>query len=168
MTDFFLLLMLAGAGDELQGMKRGIIEMLDGMAITKADGDNKRKAERARVEYAHALHLFPASADGWPPPVLTCSSRTGEGVAEVWQMVLDHRRTMEENGFLARRRSRQSLEWLNELLMLALEESFREDRAVASRLPVLQEEVGRGETTPFAASRELLRLFHDRPAGARK
>ena len=77
MTDFFLLLMLAGAGDELQGMKRGIIEMLDGMAINKADGDNKPKAERARIEYAGALHLFPASPDGWTPRVLTCSSIGG-------------------------------------------------------------------------------------------
>ena len=79
MTDFFLLLMLAGAGDELQGMKRGIIEMLDGMAINKADGDNRQKAERARIEYAGALHLFPASADGWTPRVLTCSSTDKTG-----------------------------------------------------------------------------------------
>ena len=100
MTDFFLLLMLAGAGDELQGMKRGIIEMLDGMSITKADGDNKTKAERARNEYAHALHLFPASADGWTPPVLTCSSVTGEGLAELWQTILEHRQLVESNGFL--------------------------------------------------------------------
>ena len=77
MTDFFLLLMLAGAGDELQGIKRGIIEMIDGMAINKADGDNKRKAERARIEYSSALHLFPASADGWMPRVLTCSALDG-------------------------------------------------------------------------------------------
>ena len=157
MTDFFLLLMLAGAGDELQGMKRGIIEMLDGMAINKADGDNKRKAERARIEYSNALHLFPASADGWTPSVLTCSSLNGEGIAEVWQMVLDHRKLMEGNGLLAQRRSRQALEWMNELVMLGLEESFRADRAVAARLPRLQEEVRRGQMTPFAASRELLR-----------
>ena len=86
MTDFFLLLMLAGAGDELQGMKRGIIEMLDGMAINKADGDNKPKAERARMEYAGALHLFPASADGWTPRVLDvlvdCRRRDRRGVAD--------------------------------------------------------------------------------------
>jgi LAO/AO transport system kinase len=160
MTDFFLLLMLAGAGDELQGMKRGIIEMLDGMTITKSDGDNKGKAERARIEYSHALHLFPASADGWAQPVLTCSAITGEGIAEVWQMVLDHRQLMETNGFLAKRRSRQALEWMNELLMLGLEESFRTDQAVASRLPLLQEEVHKGTITPFAASRELLQLYH--------
>jgi LAO/AO transport system kinase len=162
MTDFFLLLMLAGAGDELQGIKRGIIEMLDGMAITKSDGDNKRKAERARIEYANALHLFPASADGWSPPVMTCSALNGDGIAEIWQMILNHKQQMEENGFLAQRRSRQSLEWMNELLMLGLEESFRTDPAVASRFPQLQEEVRRGQITPFAASRDLLRLFHNR------
>ena len=159
MTDFFLLLMLAGAGDELQGMKRGIIEMLDGMAINKADGDNKRKAERARTEYASALHLFPASADGWTPRVLTCSSLNGEGIAELWEMVLEHRQLVEGNGFLAQRRSRQAMEWMSELLMLGLEESFRADRGVAARLPQLQEDVRRGEVTPFAASRELLGIF---------
>ena len=162
MTDFFLLLMLAGAGDELQGIKRGIIEMLDGMAITKSDGDNRQKAERARMEYANALHLLPASADGWIPPVLTCSALNGEGVAEIWQMIRNHKKQMEENGFLEQRRSRQSLEWMNELLILGLEESFRTDPAVASRFPLLQEEVRRGDTTPFAASRDLLRLFHRR------
>ena len=168
MTDFFLLLMLAGAGDELQGMKRGIIEMLDGMAINKADGDNKRKAERARTEYANALHLFPASADGWTPPVVTCSSLNGEGVPQVWEMVLNHRQLLEGNGFFAERRRRQALEWMNELVMLGLEESFRADVDVASKLPLLQEEVRRGAMTPFAASRELLRTFHSNPPTARK
>jgi LAO/AO transport system kinase len=159
MTDFFLLLMLAGAGDELQGMKRGIIEMLDGMAINKADGDNKVKAERARVEYANALHLFPASADGWTPPVFTCSAKTGDGVPEIWQMILDHRRLLEGNGYLAQQRSLQALEWLNELVILGLQESFAADRDVAARFPVLREEVRLGRVTPFAASRELLRVF---------
>jgi LAO/AO transport system kinase len=168
MTDFFLLLMLAGAGDGLQGMKRGIIEMLDGMAINKADGDNKPKAERARVEYANALHLFPASADGWTPPVLTCSALTGEGITEVWQMVLEHRKLLEGNGFLARRRSEQALEWMNELMMLGLRESFKADRRVAARLPLLREDVRRGQVTPFAASRELLQLFHQKPQGGRE
>jgi LAO/AO transport system kinase len=164
MTDFFLLLMLAGAGDELQGMKRGIIEMLDGMAINKADGDNKAKAERARVEYAGALHLFPASADGWTPRVLTCSSLTGEGIAEVWQMVLAHGELLEGNGFLAQGRNRQALQWMNELTMLGLEELFHRHRAVAERLPLLRKEVEAGRVTPFAASRELLALFHPPPS----
>jgi LAO/AO transport system kinase len=163
MTDFFLLLMLAGAGDELQGMKRGIIEMLDGMAINKADGDNKRKAERARIEYAGALHLFPASPDGWTPRVLTCSSIAGNGIAEVWQMVVDHRDLLEGNGFLVSRRNLQALQWMQELTMLGLDELFRRNRAVAERLPLLREEVRMGRTTPFAASRELLALFHIEP-----
>jgi LAO/AO transport system kinase len=159
MTDFFLLLMLAGAGDELQGIKRGIIEMIDGMVINKADGDNKRKAERARVEYSSALHLFPASADGWTPRVLTCSALHGEGVAESWDMVLDHRRQMEASGHLAARRSGQALEWMRELVGIALEDSFRGHAAVAARLPGLEEAVSRGQVTPFAASRELLQIY---------
>ncbi|HUA62457.1 MAG TPA: methylmalonyl Co-A mutase-associated GTPase MeaB [Verrucomicrobiae bacterium] len=159
MCDFFLLLMLAGAGDELQGMKRGIIEMIDGMAINKADGDNVRRAQRARVEYAGALHLFPAPADGWMPQVLTCSSIEGAGIAEVWQMVLDQRQLLEQNGHLARRRSRQSLEWMHELIGLGLEESFRRNVAVAGRARVLEAAVDQGRITPLAASRELLELF---------
>jgi len=164
MTDFFLLLMLSGAGDELQGMKRGIIEMLDGMAINKADGDNQPKAERARAEYAGALHLFPASADGWTPRVLTCSSTGGTGIAEIWRMVLAHRELLEGNGFLARLRNLQALQWMNELTALGLEELFRRNRAVGERLPLLRDQVHRGRVTPFAASRELLALFQRQPA----
>jgi LAO/AO transport system kinase len=162
MSDFFLLLMLAGAGDELQGIKRGIIEMIDGMAINKADGDNVAKAERARVEYASALHLFPASADGWTPQVFTCSALHGRGIPEIWQMVLEHRRKLEQNGHIARRRSRQALQWMNELITLGLEEAFRQDPAVAARLPGLQAAVDTGQVTALAASRELLALFHSK------
>ena len=162
MTDFFLLLMLAGAGDELQGMKRGIIEMLDGMAINKADGDNRTAAERARVEYASALHLFPAPADGWTPRVATCSSLTGEGVSAIWDTVLEHHCQMEISGHFALRRSRQALEWMRELVALGLEDSFRRNAAIAARLPQLQEAVSQGRATPFAASRELLALFHQK------
>lgn len=159
MTDFFLLLMLAGAGDELQGMKRGIIEMIDGMAINKADGDNRAQAERARAQYAGALHLLPASPDGWTPQVLTCSALAGEGIAEVWQMVLAHREVLAGNGFLAQLRNRQALTWMNELTALGLEELFRNHPAVAARLPAVREEVRRGRMTPLAASREMLALF---------
>jgi LAO/AO transport system kinase len=162
MTDFFLLLMLAGAGDELQGMKRGIIEMLDGMAINKADGDNVRKAERARVEYAGALHLLPASGDGWTPRVVTCSALHGSGIAEIWDMVLEHRSLLESNGHLKRRRSQQALAWMRELIALGLEDAFRRDADVAARLPALQAAVDQGQTSPLAASNELLALFHSR------
>ncbi len=167
MTDFFLLLMLAGAGDELQGIKRGIIEMLDGMAINKADGDDKPRTERARIEYASALHLFPASEDGWTPPVLTCSSISGEGITEVWDMVLAHRELLAGNGFLAQWRNHQALEWMNELTMLGLEELFHSHPAVAARLPIVRDQVQRGCMTPFAASRELLDLFELETEGTR-
>jgi len=163
MTDFFLLLMLAGAGDELQGMKRGIIEMLDGMAINKADGDNLARAERARADYASALHLFPASPGGWTPRVLTCSALHGDRIADVWLMVLDHHALLSASGFLERQRREQALEWMNELVVLGLTGAFRNDRAVAARWPALQDEVRRGHATPFAASRELLGLFQRKP-----
>jgi LAO/AO transport system kinase len=179
MTDFFLLLMLAGAGDELQGMKRGIIEMIDGMAINKADGDNKPKAERARVEYSSALHLFPVAPDGWAPRVVTCSALQGDGIKDIWEMVLAHRSHVEASGFLAARRGSQSLDWLNELIAIGLLDSFHANAAVAARLPELEQAVTEGRVTPFAASRELLGLLHGaglpqhgaeggRPASSRK
>ena len=159
MTDFFLLLMLAGAGDELQGIKRGIIEMLDGMAINKADGENKPKAERARIEYASALHLFPASPDGWTPRVLTCSAISGERIADVWQMVLDHHDHLAGNGWLERQRKAQALEWMHELVRLGITELFQRDPAVSARWPTLEDQVRDGRVSPLAASRELLGLF---------
>lgn len=161
MTDFFLLLAIAGAGDELQGMKRGIIEMIDAMAINKADGENKPRAERARIEYASALHLFPVPASGWMPRVVTCSALTGEGVAEIWRIVLEHREQSEANGQIAKLRSRQALQWMRELVSLGLEREFRQDSAVARRLPELEDAVRRGRMTPSAASRRLLALFHE-------
>jgi LAO/AO transport system kinase len=156
MSDFFLLLMLPGAGDELQGMKRGIIEMLDGMVINKADGDNKAAAERARVEYSRALHLLPIGGDGWVPKVLSCSALTGEGIPEVWKMVVVHREQVDTGA----RRKQQALDWMQELVMIGLEDSFRRNTTVSQRLPQLQEMVRRGEVTPFAAARQVLALFH--------
>jgi LAO/AO transport system kinase len=159
MTDFFLLIMLAGAGDELQGIKRGIIEMVDAMAINKADGDNERKAERARVEYSNALHLFPASPDGWIPPVITMSSLTGKGIPQLWETILKHRAQLELSGFLVLRRKRQALDWMRELIVTGLEDLFRADREVAARLPLLENAVKDGKVTSLVAARELLLTF---------
>ena len=159
MSDFFLLLMLAGAGDELQGIKRGIIEMIDGMAINKADGDNKVRAERARIEYASALHLFPPSPDGWTPRVVCCSAIHGTGIAEIWQMVLEHEAQLEGSGGLAERRRQGDLQWMRELISTGLDEIFRSAPSVAEQLPKLEREVRSGHTSPLAASRKLLDLF---------
>ncbi|MBI4893418.1 MAG: methylmalonyl Co-A mutase-associated GTPase MeaB [Acidobacteria bacterium] len=162
MTDFFLPIMVAGAGDELQGIKRGIMEMIDGMAINKADGDNKPKAERARVEYSSALHLFPAAPDGWNPQVLTCSSLTGEGVAEIWELVLDQRAQLKANGHFTERRRRQALDWMHELISMGLDDLFHSDARVRTRLPLMREEVRRGHISSFTAARELLALFESK------
>lgn len=156
MTDFFLLIMLAGAGDELQGIKRGILEMIDCMVINKADGDNVAKAETARACYANALHLFPATPDGWTPPVLTISSLTGKGIAEVWRIVLEHRTRLEANGYLATRRKQQALEWMRELISDGLTQLFQATPAVAARLPLLEDAVRNNKLTPAAAARSLL------------
>ncbi len=159
MTDFFLLLMLAGAGDELQGMKRGILEMTDLIAINKADGDNRPRAERARHDYESALHLFPASADGWDPRVVTCSALTHEGVPEVWSAVLEHRALLASNGRLARLREEQALEWMRDALLYGLEQEIRRDDAINDRLDAMREEVRAGRLSPFRAAHDLLRLF---------
>lgn len=159
MTDFFLLLMLAGAGDELQGIKRGIIEMVDGMAITKADGDNRLAADRARVEYAGALHLFPAPADGWTPRVLTCSALDGNGIADIWTMVLEHRAQVEASGCLAVRRRQQSREWLHELILAGLQQMLRTHGPARECLAAVEASVTAGTTSAFTAARAVLDTF---------
>ena len=159
MTDFFLLLMLPGAGDGLQGIKRGIIEMVDALAVNKADGDMSPRAEQARAEYAAALHLFPATADGWSAPVLTCSALTGAGVPAIWAAVLRHRAHMEAGGHFGRRRRAQALHWMRELIATGLDGAFRADPAVAAILPALEADVAEGRTTAVAAARDVLARF---------
>ncbi len=159
MTDFFLLLMLPGAGDELQGIKRGIIEMVDAIAINKADGDTKAQAERSRAEYAAALRLFPPAADGWTPSVVTCSALTGDGVPAIWDIVRSHHAHMTATGALEARRRAQALAWMRELVSSGLDEAFRADPAVAAILPETEAAVAEGRTTAVAAARALLARF---------
>ena len=162
MADFFLLVLVPGAGDELQGIKRGIMEMVDAIAINKADGDNRARAERARVEYASALHLFPPAPGGWTPRVLACSALTGEHIADIWELVLEHRALTKANGYFQERRREQALEWMNELIRDGLAELFERDPRVAARLPRLREEVRRGHISSFSAARQLLSLFQSK------
>ena len=159
MTDFFLLLLLPGAGDHLQGIKRGIIEMVDAIAITKADGDMQPLAARARGEYEAALRLFPVPADGWHPPVVTCSAITPAGIGDIWSIVLDHRARLEAAGHLTARRRAQSVTWMRELVGTELDVAFREHPRVAEALPAVEASVAEGRTTAFAAARQLLALF---------
>ncbi|MDZ7606093.1 MAG: methylmalonyl Co-A mutase-associated GTPase MeaB [Cyclobacteriaceae bacterium] len=116
MVDFFLLLMLAGAGDELQGIKKGIMEMADTLVITKADGDNKAKCERAQREYKNALHLFPPSESGWYPDVLLCSAVTNEGLEGIWQETTKYISAMKSKGFFLKNRQNQNIGWMHDII----------------------------------------------------
>lgn len=162
MVDFFLLLMLAGAGDELQGIKRGIMEMADAIAITKADGENIERAERAAGEYTNALHLFPPSPSGWTPRVLKCSSKTGKGIADVWDTILEYVELTRENGFFERNRLDQSRYWMYETIEQNLKDSFYYDPRIQKMLEKYEKMVLKGETTPFTPARALLEKYFKR------
>lgn len=158
MVDFFLLLMLAGAGDELQGVKRGIMEMADAVVITKADSGNEIAAKRARVEYQSALRLFPHAASGWAPVARTCSALTGEGVAGVWAEIGRYLALTQGNGYFGQRRQQQNLQWLHQSIREALEERFYARPEVAARLAQVQQRVMSGQQSAFGAAAELLGL----------
>jgi LAO/AO transport system kinase len=159
MVDFFLLLMLAGAGDQLQGIKRGVIELADMIAINKADGDNAARAERARRDYEAALGFLRPRHGGWTPPVVTCSALQDRGLAELWQRVLEHRRLLGDSGELQRQRVEQQLQWMWSIIEDELQEALRAHPGVQSQLPRLERAVREGRTTPAAAARALLDAF---------
>ncbi len=159
MVDFFLVLMLAGAGDELQGIKKGVLELADAIAITKADGDNVDKALKARQAYEYALHLLAPSSPDWHPPVLTCSALAIEGIDRIWETVLMHREIVEGSGALEANRRQQALAWLQDLVDDGLRERFRRHPGVRQQLPRYQREVVDGRTSPTAAAEALLFLL---------
>jgi len=159
MVDFFLLLMLAGAGDELQGIKKGIMEMADAVVINKADGDNVKAAKRARAEYANALHLFPAEATGWIPEVKTCSSLAQTGLEEVWEMIERHHRQLTGNGHFEKNRKAQSVQWMKERIATLLERAFYEMPEVKDNYPKLMKQVEAGELPALNAAHQLMNKF---------
>lgn len=160
LTDFFLLLMLAGAGDELQGIKKGIMEMADALVITKADGPNLEKARLAQLEYQNALHLFPAPASGWLPPVQLCSAVQQTGIAEVWESIQNYVTIMQQNGGLEQRRKQQQLFWLHETIRQTLEERFFTHPEVAKQLSSVEQAVLSGQISAFTAATDLLNLAY--------
>lgn len=159
MVDFFLLLALAGAGDELQGIKRGIMEMADAIAITKADGQNKQAAEQAATMYKNALHLFPLSEKKWNPPVVTCSAYTQEGIRQVWEVITVYHQQMQANGYLMKNRQTQSLQWMYETIKQGLESNFYNHPQIQAQLPVIEQEVITGQLPALTAALHLLSLF---------
>ncbi|MBW2336484.1 MAG: methylmalonyl Co-A mutase-associated GTPase MeaB [Deltaproteobacteria bacterium] len=160
MVDFFLVLMLAGAGDELQGIKKGVLELADTIAINKADGNNIEHARKAKIEYEKALNLLTPSSKIWSPPVLTCSAVTLDGIDEIWQTILDHRKKLESSGELADKRRKQALDWMWALVEEGLIDRFYKNPGVGKSLPNIVKSVEKGITGPTVAAHKLLYL-HD-------
>lgn len=161
MVDFFLLLMLAGAGDELQGMKRGIMELADALVITKADGENLAPANRARVEYQNALHLFPPTDTGWFPPVLMCSVLTSVGITDVWQTIQQQQQLTTQNGSRDRRRQHQQLTWFRSLLRQKIEGRFYDQPGMRDQLASIETQIQNGILLPAPAVDRLLNPLSD-------
>ena len=159
MADFFLLLQIAGAGDELQGIKRGIMEMADLIVINKADGDNIKRAKLAKTEFNRALHLFPAKSSGWQPKVTTCSAVTHEGIAEVWEQMESYFAQVKENGFFDNRRQEQNAYWLTATVNEQLLGRFYNDSAIALLLEENKKAVQTNALSPFAAAGILLKKY---------
>ena len=156
MVDFFLVLMIAGAGDELQGIKIGVLEVADAIVINKADGDNKRRAELARREYETALHLLTPGSKDWSPPVLTCSALKQSGLEEIWEMIGQHRSVMLTNGEHELRRKQQALDWMHFLLNEGLKNWFYNHPEIARKLPALTRDIKSQTISPAAAASQLL------------
>ncbi|MEX1314974.1 MAG: methylmalonyl Co-A mutase-associated GTPase MeaB [Desulfotignum sp.] len=156
MVDFFLVLMIAGAGDELQGIKKGVLELADGIAINKADGDNQDRVARAKKDLENAMHLIMPASAAWQTPVMTCSSVTENGTVPVWETVLKHRNIFKASGEFDQRRKNQALEWMWTLVEDGLRQMFKDNRKINAQIPVVSGQVVKGEISPTAAARTLL------------
>jgi LAO/AO transport system kinase len=155
MTDFFLVLMLPGAGDELQGLKKGVVELADMIAVNKADGDNVGRANAAAAEYRAALHILSPRSANWRPPVITYSALTGAGIAELWDLVLAHRARMEESGEFQQGRREQQVKWMWAMIEERLIGRLKSDQKVKARLPALEAAVADGRLSPALAAEEI-------------
>jgi LAO/AO transport system kinase len=158
LTDFFLVLMLPGAGDELQGIKKGILELADLIAVNKAD-DAGAKAKAAAAEYKAALHILAPASSTWTPPVLTVSGLTGQGLDELWTKVLDHRKRLEATGELAAKRRAQDTKWMWALVHERLHERLTHDPALRQRVPEIERAIANGTLSPNAAASEIVKLL---------
>jgi LAO/AO transport system kinase len=156
MVDFFLVLMIAGAGDELQGIKKGVLELADAVVINKAAGDNRQPAELARCQYENALHLLMPASACWRVPVMTCSAKTGEGLEAVWEKVCEHRERMTASRELEAKRRNQALAWMWSLIEDGLRKRFQRNPEVGRLLPVIEREVAAGRLEATRGADRLL------------
>ena len=159
MTDFFLTLMLPGAGDELQGIKKGLIELADMIAVNKADGDNIKRANQAAADYRSALHILNPRSQHWHPPVVTYSALTGAGVSELWQKILEHRTAMSACGEFAARRREQQVKWMWSMLEQRMMARLRADPSVRTKVKKVEAEVADGRVTPALAAEQIAEML---------
>ncbi|MEX6688683.1 methylmalonyl Co-A mutase-associated GTPase MeaB [Danxiaibacter flavus] len=157
-VDFFLLIMLAGAGDELQGIKRGIMEMADAILINKADGDNITACKRAKQEYANALHMFAPQENRWNPQVLLCSAIQKMGIAETWQLIRQFEIHAKENGSFNRNRQTQNRQWMHDVISYYLQHNFYNNGSIKDVLPNQEQRVETGKTPAVVAAKKLLKM----------
>jgi LAO/AO transport system kinase len=158
-VDFFLLLLIAGAGDELQGIKRGIMEMADAIAINKADGDNIKRSRLAQKDYQNALHMFPSNESGWYPKVLTCSATTNTGIKEIWELIKEYEQHMKPKGYFTSNRQQQNLQWMYDLISYSLHNKFYNEPEVKKNLAIIEEHVETEKVPAITAAKKLLNLF---------
>ena len=161
MVDFFLLIQLAGTGDELQGVKRGVMEMADGIIINKADGDNIEKTNIAAANFRNALHLFPPTDSGWTPKVLTCSGYYDLGIPEVWNMIREYIACAQKIGYFDRKRNEQSKYRMYESMNNLLHDALYRHPKIAAQLPIVEQKVLNNEISPFIAAKQLVDLFSE-------
>jgi LAO/AO transport system kinase len=159
MVDFFMLVTLPAAGDELQGIKRGVMELADAVVVNKADGANVKAAEKARSEIENALHLFPAAGSGWAPCALTCSARAGKGIRELWAVVEEHAALTCGNGWRQAARNEQQRQWMRDLIGHGLRQHFEADSQVQERMAALERAVIDGRTSSVRAAQMLLNAY---------
>ncbi len=159
MTDFFLALMLPGAGDELQGIKKGLVELADMIAVNKADGDNIARAKAAAAEYRAALHILTPRSPNWVPPVVTYSALTGDGIEQLWEKVLEHKTKLTGTGEIAAWRREQQVKWMWSIFDDRLRDRLRSDRTLKARLPQLEAAVSSGRLSPAVAADEIERAL---------
>jgi len=160
MVDFFLLLMLANAGDELQGIKKGIIEMADALLINKADGDNKIRSETAKNEFERALHYLQPATDGWQPHVYTCSAQTGHGIAEIWDVILEFCSSTKQSGMFDNQRNKQALKWFYSLIEDQLKHMFYQNPEIKRKLPEIESEISEKKLSPTSAANRMMSVFY--------
>ncbi|MDH3322359.1 MAG: methylmalonyl Co-A mutase-associated GTPase MeaB [Flavobacteriaceae bacterium] len=159
MTDFFLLLMLSGAGDELQGIKKGIMEMADMVVINKADGDNIRKSEMAKMQYQNALHIFPQSDSGWSPVVTTASSTENRGIDIVWDTISEYKKMVVENGYFEMNRNRQQIQWMYNNIQEELKRLVYDSKNIKDQISVLEKDIVASKISPVKAAEKIIEAF---------